>query len=64
VRVPLFHHAVVLALTSFLSGIGPAVFGSIGSACGVFGVFWSNAALLGGGGLATRALAGRGAKPE
>ena len=101
--VPLFHNAIVLALTSFMFGIGmgccqpitmmltfsgsaegrsgealglrltinhltrvigPVVFGSVGSAFGLYAVFWGNAALLGGGGLVTRARAGRGAKPE
>jgi MFS family permease len=92
--VPLFHNALILALTSFVFGIGmgccqpitmmltfsgsaegrsgealglrltvnhltrvigPVVFGSIGSAFGLYAVFWGNAALLGGGGAITRA---------
>jgi MFS family permease len=94
VLVPLFDNALVLALTSFIFGIGmgccqpitmmltfsgsaegrsgealglrltvnhltrvigPVVFGSIGSAFGLYAVFWGNAALLGGGGAITRA---------
>lgn len=39
--------------------IGPVVFGFLGSAFGLLAVFWGNAALLGGGGAITRALAGR-----
>ena len=101
--VPLFHNGVVLALTSFLFGIGmgccqpitmmltfsgsaegrsgealglrltvnhltrvigPVVFGSIGSAFGLFAVFWGNAALLGGGGMVTRMRAARRVPPE
>jgi MFS family permease len=91
--VPLFTHAFVLALVSFMFGmgmgccqpitmmltfsrsaegrsgealglrltinhltrvIGPVLFGSIGSAFGLFAVFWGNAALLGSGGAITR----------
>jgi MFS family permease len=35
--------------------VTPVVFGAIGSAFGLFAVFWGNAALLGGGGIITRA---------
>ncbi len=95
--VPLFQNGWVLALTSFLFGIGmgccqpitmmltftgsaegrsgealglrltvnhltrvvtPLVFGSVGSVFGLFAVFWGNAALLGTGGVVTRALRG------
>ena len=40
--------------------IGPVLFGSIGSAFGLFAVFWGNAALLGGGGIFARSRAGPG----
>lgn len=39
--------------------IGPVVFGSIGSAFGLFAVFWGNAALLGSGGIVSRLRAGK-----
>ena len=41
----------------------PVIFGSIGSIFGLFAVFWGNAALLGGGGVVTRAHGGRRAPP-
>ena len=43
--------------------IVPVVFGSLGSTFGLLAVFWSNAALLGGGGVITRAQAARPAPP-
>jgi MFS family permease len=39
--------------------VTPVVFGAIGSVFGLFAVFWGNAALLGGGGVVTRAHTGR-----
>jgi MFS family permease len=98
VLVPLFKSALVLALASFLFGmgmgccqpitmmltfsrsaegrsgealglrltvnhltrvVGPVLFGSIGSAFGLFAVFWGNAALLGAGGIFARSRADR-----
>ena len=43
--------------------VTPVIFGTIGSIFGLFAVFWANAALLGGGGVATRTRAGRASPP-
>jgi MFS family permease len=43
--------------------VTPLIFGSIGSFFGLFAVFWGNAALLGGGGVITKARGRRQPSP-